>query len=144
MSLRLRVVLVSVGLMLFLGLGVVATNHLGPLPPTASFWFGILLMVLGIACIVLRIAVGPDHVILQKVGIGSDRVTKNVLRDGVLLLLAGMALIGIYYGDQYYNSYMAQVQFATAFTRGLEASKARDWSTAADAFSEATKAASKN
>jgi len=139
MNPRTQAVLVSIAIMLLLGLGMVAANHLVPLPTTTSYWLGILLIAIGIGCIALRVPVHPRFYLLQMVGTGSQPASKNVVRDGVLLSLAGMALVGLYYGDQYYNSYMAQFRFATAFTQGIEASKVRDWSTAVDAFSEATK-----
>ncbi len=139
MNLRLQAFLVSITVVLLLGLGVVAANHLGPLPSTTSYWLGIVLIVIGMGFLALRISAHARHYLLQRVGYGREPTSKNMVRDGVLLLLAGMALVGLYYGDQYYNSCMARVQFTTAFTRGIEASKVRDWSTAVDAFSEATK-----
>jgi tetratricopeptide (TPR) repeat protein len=139
MNLRLQAVLASIAVMLLMALGVIASNNPALFPTTARFWFGIVLIVIGIGSIALRIPVLPHYYFLQMVSSSSQSTYKQVVRDGVLISLGGLALVGLYYGDKYYNSLAAQVQYAKSFERGIEASKVRDWPAAIDAFSEATR-----
>lgn len=137
MNPRLQTVLVAATLVILMGLAVFAAINFVPLPAAASYWLGMLLMLVGVACVAARMILGRNHPILQRLGAGSAPVGKNMARDGLLLLLVGATLVGIYYGDRYYDSYMARARFSSAFSRGIEASKASDWSAAIDAFSEA-------
>jgi tetratricopeptide (TPR) repeat protein len=133
---RLQAV-VAVALMLLLGLGVYAAIRFVRLPAATSYWLGMLSILVGLTFLAARITLGRDHPILQRISWGSGTATKTMVRDGLFLLFAGGSLIGIYYGDRYHEAYLARMRFASAFARGIEANKARDWPAAADAFSEA-------
>src|SRR5277367_3291279 len=112
MNPKLTAVFVAAIFVMLLGFGVFAAIYLGPFPVATSYWLGILLTLVGVACIVLRIIFGRDHIIFQRIGFGTKPATKNAVRDGILLILAGVTLVGIYYGDRYYESCMARVRFA--------------------------------
>ena len=67
---------------------------------------------------------------------GAGRMRRS-LRSGWAGVVLGAAMLGLYYLDRHAKSITAEAQFQVAFDRGRTAAQARDWQSAADAYSEA-------
>lgn len=97
-----------------------------------SYILGAALVVLGTAGLTLHLTLSDDYLRRHFGEPAADQ--RRFLRGGWVGVLLGAALLGLHYFDRWVQ---AKAQFNVAFNRGISAAQARDWQTAAEAFSEA-------
>jgi tetratricopeptide (TPR) repeat protein len=101
---------------------------------------GVTFVVLGAAGLVLHPTLS-DAFLRRHLGEPNADQLRQFGRRGWIGVLLGAALLGLRYLDHRVQDIQAKSQFTIAYNRGISALKARDWHTAADAFSEAIQVA---
>jgi tetratricopeptide (TPR) repeat protein len=98
--------------------------------------FGLVLLVLGAAGLTLHLTLSDDILRRHSGEPGADP-RREFWRSGWVGVVLGAALLGMHHLDRWIQATAADAQFRAAYNRGLTAARARDWQTAAEAFSEA-------
>jgi hypothetical protein len=92
MSHRSRALLVAILLAAVLALGCFAASRLGPSASAIQYWLGIGLILFGLVYLVLNLALGRGHPLLQQLGAGSPSGGKKPIRDGLITASLGVTL----------------------------------------------------
>jgi tetratricopeptide (TPR) repeat protein len=137
MSNRSRALLVALLLAAALAVGVFAFLRLGPSASAVRYWLGVGLVLFGATYVVLNLALGREHPLLQQFGAGSPSGGKKPVRDGLIAASLGAAFLGLHYADRYVESVAEQARFTEAMRRGVAADREGDLEGAVGAFSEA-------
>jgi tetratricopeptide (TPR) repeat protein len=139
----LRVLIPTSMLIVTLALAAVFIWRLEAHRVVSTFVLGVGFVVLGIACTTLHLTLSDDFLRKQAGEVGAAQM-RRFWRQGWIGVLLGAGMIGLHYLDHWVQVTTAEAQSRVAFDRGLTAGKAKDWQTAADAFSEAIRFDPKN